>query len=467
MTTVTIKRLQSIEALRDVPAEQLQWLLDNSEERTYQPGENIFQEGEPLEATYVLLEGRVRLYRLQQNEMNELLIQEPDTISGYLPFSRGTIATLNSQALDEVKVLLFSSSKVADLICTHFELTQALVHVMISRVRDYTTLMQQNEKLVSLGKLSAGLAHELNNPATAVVRGAVSLKQHLALEPETFKKIMAITIKPEDVDAVKDKMFALIHKAAHPALSMMQRAEKEEELVDWLDNRSVENSDEVAENFVEFGFSIADLEDFRQFVPDQSISAVFNWINTNLVTERMVTDLEEASKRIAQLVSSIKVFTHMDQGNAKQLTDIRDGIKNTLVILAHKIRKSNVEVVTEYDNELPMINACVGELNQVWTNLIDNALDAMESNGQGKLEIRTELDGDCARICITDNGPGIPPEIRNRIFDPFFTTKEIGKGTGMGLDITDRIIRQHKGSVKVNSEPGHTQFIVSLPIQGN
>jgi signal transduction histidine kinase len=467
MTTVTVDRLCAIQALSDVPAEQLQWLLDNSEERSFEPGELIFQAGDPLTATYIMLEGRARFYRMQQNEMCELMLVEPDHITGYLPFSRGKIASLNSQALDHVKLLVFPIQKITDLICEHFELTQAFVHVMISRVRDFTTLMQQNEKLVSLGKLSAGLAHELNNPATAVVRGAVSLKQHLALEPETFKKIMAVNMRPEHVDVVKDKMFALIQQTDRPSLTLMQRSEKEEELLDWLDEHHIENAPEVAENFVEFGFSIEQLEDFRKYIPDDSISAVFNWMNTNLVTERMVLDIEEASKRIAQLVSSIKTFTHMDQGNDHQLMDIHEGIRNTLTILAHKIRKGNVEVITHYDPDVPHIKASVGELNQVWTNLIDNALDAMDGRQNSKLEIETEKDGDRVRVCITDNGPGIPEEIITRIYDPFFTTKEIGKGTGMGLDITDRIIRQHKGHIRVNSVPGRTQFSVSLPIQAN
>jgi signal transduction histidine kinase len=320
--------------------------------------------------------------------------------------------------------------------------------------------------MMALGKLSAGLSHELNNPAAAVVRGSASLLAHLKLTPETFKKVMTVRMTPEQVDFITSQLFAVLSRTEKPKLTMMQRSSEEDDLLDWMDEYGVDNIQEVAENFVDFGFAVTDLENFKQHIPDDSISAVFNWINTTLVTEKMVIDIEEASRRIADLVGSVKNFTHMDQGHGKQYADIHNGIRNTLTMLQYKIKKANVTVVQNFDTTLPAVNAMIGELNQVWTNLIDNALDAMEANGKGILEIKTGRAKNCVQVCIIDNGPGIPDNIKSRIFDPFFTTKDVGKGTGLGLDVVIRIVKQHQGVIKVNSVPGHTEFIVEFPING-
>jgi len=211
---------------------------------------------------------------------------------------------------------------------------------------------------------------------------------------------------------------------------------------------------------------VADLDDIKGRIPADAISAVLNWINNNLVTEKIVVDIHEASGRISELVGAVKNFTHMDQGHGKQFADIHIGIRNTLTMLQHKIRNGNVRVIENFDAELPEVNALIGELNQVWTNLVDNALDAMGPNNNGQLTITTSRAKECVRVTISDNGPGIPEEVKSRIFDPFFTTKEIGKGTGLGLDVVKRIIKQHKGAVKVDSAPGQTNFIVEFPIDG-
>lgn len=223
---------------------------------------------------------------------------------------------------------------------------------------------------------------------------------------------------------------------------------------------------DMAENFVEFGFTADVLDGIKKHIPSAHIAPILRWINNNFTTERMVADMQDASKRIGDLISSVKNFTHMDRGGDKEVIDIRVGIRNTLVLLNHKIKRANIEVVEDFDESLPPINAMVGELNQVWTNLIDNASDALESQKGAKLIIRTRLDHEFAKVSIIDNGPGIPKDIKSKIFDPFFTTKEIGKGTGLGLDVVTRIVKQHRGSVTVTSEPGHTEFLVCFPING-
>lgn len=464
MTDITVDWLQSVEALHDVPAKELQWLLDNSEDKQLAVGELLLQPGAPFEGTYFLVSGKLRLYNLQNNEINEITVFEEKSIMGYLPFSRGKVASLYGEVIEAMHLVFFPLAKMPQLMQQHFELTQALVHVMTSRVRDYTSLIRQNEKMLALGKLSAGLAHELNNPAAAVVRGADALKQHLKLVPAGFEEIASLCMKAEDVESVRAQLLSVLEQPNHTTLSLLERSEKEEELADWLDAHGIHNSLEMAENFAEFAITVAQLDTLKQHIPDNYLSPIFNWIHRNMITEKLVTDIEAASRRIGQLVGSVKSFTHMDQGQAKQLTDVHSDIRNTMVILGHKLRKGNVQLVEQFDSSLPRINVRIGEMNQVWTNLIDNALDAMEVNNSGILEIKTEKDGDCIRVSVTDNGPGVPESIQDKIFDPFFTTKEVGKGTGLGLDITINIVRQHKGTIRLQSAPGRTTFSVSLPV---
>ena len=466
MQTVTPSSLQAIEMLKDVPLEQLQWLIDNSTQYELSEGEYLFRAGDPMTVTNFILSGRVRLFILQKNDTQEIGEWEAPYISGYLPFSRGLQATVSGKVIEHAQVMAFPKDRSRELISRNFELTQALVQIMTTRVRDFTSLQQQNEKMVALGKLSAGLAHELNNPAAAIVRGSTLLSKHLKFVPESFKDVIAIRMDDNDVDTVLNRLFEILGRKQHPKLTVMERAEKEDAIRDCLDEHHIANSDEIAENYLEYGFTCEDLELLMEHIPEKSLSPIFNWINSKLVAERMVTDIQQASQRISELVNSVKNFTHMDQGRGKEFTDIHSGIESTLTMMNYRVKKGNIEVIEEFDKTLPKIKALVGELNQVWTNLIDNAVDAMQPAGKGQLRIKTKKDGDYAEITFTDNGPGIPDDIKTRIFDPFFTTKGIGKGTGLGLDVVTQIIRQHKGSVKVDSVPGRTSFIVCFPING-
>ncbi len=466
MQTLTVEWLKTVEALKEVPEDQLQWMIDNSRHVSSPQGEYIFKAGDPAVGTYIVLEGKIRLYMKQNNEMRDFSDLEAGSVSGLLPFSRAFVINVYAKVIEESTIMILPKEKFREMVGRHYELTQALVHVMTTRVRDFTSLQQQNEKMMALGKLSAGLAHELNNPAAAIVRGSASLKQHLQLVPEAFKEVIAIRMDDREVDLVNNKLFEVLGRPDKPKMTLMERTGREDEIRDWMDDHQVAQSGEIAENFMEYGFTCDDLRVFKEHIPLKSLSPVFNWINSNLVTERMVQDILESSQRISSLVSSVKNFTHMDQGKGKERTDIHAGIRNTLIMLQHELKKGQVEVTEEFDDRLPPIMALVGELNQVWTNLIDNALDAMEVNGKGRLIIRTEKDQSYAKVSIIDNGPGIPADVQSRIFDPFFTTKDIGKGTGLGLDVVTRIVKQHRGSVRVQSVPGRTEFIVCFPIDG-
>jgi signal transduction histidine kinase len=466
MTTVTPAILKSFDALKNVPDNQLQWLIDNSSDVVLLDGEHLTVSGQPLEGPHFLISGRLLLYMVQNGSRREIATFVPGDITGYLPFSRAIIAPGNSQAVGEVHILSFPTARVRELIKDHFEITQALVHVMSNRVREFTALQQQNEKIMALGKLSAGLTHELNNPASAIVRDSVSLKQHLKMQPETFKSVINIHMDAAQVDGVTGELFRLLAIKDRPRLSLKEKSKREDEIGDWLSDHEVENAYEIAENFVDFGFGTANLDVICSHISPPYCSPVLNWVNNLLVTEKMVDDIQESSRRIADLVKSVKNFTHMDRGSDKQYADIHIGIRNTLTMLGYKIKKGNVTLVEDFDENLPPVNALIGELNQVWTNLIDNALDAMEVNGKGKLTIKTEKDREFVQVFIIDDGPGITNDIKSRIFDPFFTTKEMGKGTGIGLEVVQRIVKQHNGSIRVRSVTGKTEFIVCFPIDG-
>lgn len=466
MKNVTVEWLRAIESLKDVPDDQLQWFVDRGKVLELQAGSSFFKPGDLMPGPFVVLSGKLMLCVPRGQELQEAGVFETGAIGGYLPFSRGKVAIVVTEVVEDLTYLQFPLDQLDEMMRSHFGLTQALVHVMANRIRESTAFEQQNEKMMALGKLSAGLAHELNNPAAAVVRGSNSLLKHLKMVPDAFKQVMSLRLDAADVSYVTDKLFGALAKSEKPVLSMMERSSLEDGLLDWLDEHGVNSPAETAENLVDFGFSVDDLDEIKAHIPADTVSAVFGWINNNLVTEKIVVDIQDASGRIAELVGAVKTFTHMDQGHGKQYADIHNGIRSTLTMLQHKIRNGNIQIIENFDTGLPEVNALIGELNQVWTNLLDNALDAMESNDKSQLTITTGRAKDCVRVTISDNGPGIPDDVRSRIFDPFFTTKQIGKGTGLGLDVVMRIVKQHKGAVKVQSKPGQTDFIVEFPING-
>jgi signal transduction histidine kinase len=466
MIDVTVRDLLLIPALGDVPESQLQWFIDESDHYVLQEGESLGKEGEDITGTHIIVYGHLEFYRTQNNA--KLVVAElvKGAITGTLPFSRAKVNIGSGICREETQIMTFPKAKLRHMIALHYELTQALVIVMTSRVREFTELEQQNEKMMALGKLSAGLAHELNNPASAIVRGAATLKKHLEIEPESFKRLISIRMAAEEIDYVNNKLTVALHSKDRPILTMMQRSDLEDDVTDWLESNDANQCADMAENFVEFGFEVNELDQIRSRISGIDLTPVLTWMNNTITTQRMVTDIQDASKRIADLIGSVKNYTHMDRGRSKEYLDIHTGIRNTLTMLNYKIKKANITLIEDFDQTIPPVNAMVGELNQVWTNLIDNATDALESQPDSKLTIRTRQEMNFVKIFIIDNGPGIPTEIKTRIFDPFFTTKDIGKGTGLGLDVVNRIVKQHNGSITVHSEPSNTEFLVCFPIHG-
>jgi signal transduction histidine kinase len=461
----TLAALQKIEELRDVPLEQLKWLVSQGTCIKVKEGDQLFSPGEPIDKLLIVLEGAFNLKISRNNQFVSIGKFEQNTITGMLPYSRAQAAQAYALALTDSTVLSLEEKHFKEMIKNQHELTTVFVHAMSTRIRQFTKQEQQNDKMMALGKLSAGLAHELNNPSSAVVRSSQELARHLKMTPEGFKDIVRIKMSDEEIDRINEVLFAKM-TAGLQALPLMEKSSIEDELIDWLDDHKINESDELASNFVDYGFTVDDLDAMAEDIPAAHQNPVFSWINQVLTTEKLVNEIEDASKRINDLVSSVKSYTHMDQADEKTPTDIHKGINNTLTMLNHKLK--NVEVIKNYGEVLPQPAILASPINQVWTNLIDNAIDAMEDQSVKQLTITTKKEGEFVNVLLSDTGTGIPKEIQDKIFDPFFTTKAVGKGTGLGLEFVQQIIKaQHNGSVYLDSEPGKTIFTICIPIKAS
>ncbi|MTI23236.1 GHKL domain-containing protein [Fulvivirga sp. RKSG066] len=463
MTTDLLPQLKSIPELKEVPDDQLQWLIENSSCNTYQEGEFLFKKGDSMDNMHIILSGGFVIKLEQNNQFRTMGSFEPKTITGTLPYSRASTAGGYAEAKGASQVVSLSKSYFKTMIHEHEELTTALVHIMSSRIRQFTKLQQQNDKMMALGKLSAGLAHELNNPSAAVVRSARTLQKHLSFLPENFKDVIKIKASDEEVDCVNNILFSRV-KEGIKDISLIEKTECEDAIAEWLEEKGVEDGYEIAENFVDFGFTEDDFKTIEGCLRPVDLLPVIGWLNQVLTTEKLVNEIQDASQRINDLVMSVKGYTHMDQAPEKKPANIHIGINNTLTMLNHKLKKNNIAIEKNFDPNLPEPALFISEMNQVWTNLIDNAIDAMKDSESRTLTIATRKDGSFVNIDIKDTGKGIPDDIMGQIFDPFFTTKPVGEGTGLGLDVVQQIINQHNGSIKVDSKPGETIFKVCLPI---
>lgn len=454
--------LKNNPSFQNVPEDQLHWLVDRSECRDYPAETILYKPGDPTDHFLIVLTGRIRFYLLQQGQQQEISIADAGSLEGVLPFSRMVESLAYWETTDPTTLLSLHREHFRDMIQTQYELTQVLVQEMTTRVREMTRILQQNDKMMALGRMSAGLAHELNNPVSAVVRSSDTLKAHLQNTPERFKAIMALRVTDEMVDRVSALLFSKMNNQTdNKRLSLLERSNLEDTFLDWFDNHQVTDGDDLTESLIDFGFTTDDLDALLVDVAPDNRATVLNWLVNNLVTERLVDDIEEASKRIALLVNAIKSYTHMDRGTGRECVQVHEGIDSTLVLLKHKLKGKNIQVDVAIPDDLPPIDAFASELNQVWTNLIDNAIDAMNDGGQ--LRITGEVDHQFVMIRVIDNGSGIPAASLDHIFDPFFTTKAVGQGTGLGLDIVQGIIRRHNGKIYVHSKPGQTEFKVCLP----
>ena len=458
-----LSRLQAFELFHGINETALQWLINCSRYTYYEEGELMFHPGTPTDYMLVFVQGVCFLELEQNGELRPLGSWQAGDVHGVLPFSRMKEARAYARIVEPCYMLELHRNNFTEMVNQSFELTQALVGVMTNRVRDFTELRLQNDKLMSLGKLSAGLAHELNNPAAAMVRNADELHKRQHQTPERFKAIMTMQITPEQVDQVNEMLTQKMSNIAGIEIPLMERESRKDDICDWLTDHEVADGESIADTLVDFGFEVKGIEKMADIVAGKHLDSLLWWIEGALTLEKLVVEIQESAGRIATLIQAIKSYSHMDRGSAMIPTDIHEGMKSTLIMLKHKLKQKDIRLQKNWDQSVPKILANPGELNQVWTNIIDNAIDAMHQ--KGTLKITTQADNRFVRVDITDSGDGISEENLGKLFDPFFTTKSIGQGTGMGLDIVKKIMDHHKGDVQVESKPGETTFTICLPIQ--
>ena len=462
-----LDQLRAFDIFSEVDDGPLRWLIDSSSYHCLEKGEYFFRSGDKVEHMQVILTGSYLIRREADGRKKDMGIWSAPMVTGTLPFSRMSEASAEGITLEPVTILQLHKENFVEMVNQSYALTQALVAVMTNRVRDFQQMRLMDEKLLALGKMSAGLAHELNNPAAAMIRSGQELHRHLAQTPERFKALVTMRVSEADVDVVNEVLFERMdarREAAGEDLSLVEREARNDDLLDWFEDHEIDNGDEIADTLIDWGFAPEHLDRIAAVVPAKSLAPVLWWVETSLTTESLVDEIQTASTRISELVSSIKSYSHMDSDPSMEFIDVHEGLASTLTMLKFRFRKKGIALKKEWDRNLPFIKALPGELNQVWTNLIANALDALGERNGGRITIRTYTLRNNICIDVEDSGPGVPADLQSRVFEPFFTTKGIGEGTGMGLDIVRRVLERHNGDINLESEPGKTCFRVCFPL---
>lgn len=454
--------LRQIPLFKHLTEEQLK-CIPKGTEVWLNPGETLFQQGTPPEYFYILFEGAVRISRKVDNQELVLATYDTGMFFGELPLLAGTIHLASGQAVRRSHLYCLKEDDFWQMLMICPSLRKVILGYMGNRMQELQMLSQQREKLVSLRTLAAGLAHELNNPASAARRAAGHLREPIQGLQALALRLIEQSFTPAQLKSLLGLQCAAVEHTTTPNwLDPLAQTEQEGELTDWLEDHGVADGWRLAPTLVAAGLNTERLESIGDSVAGDVLSDVVTWLEATLATAGLLNELEQGTARIFQLVKAVKTYSYMDQDPLQEV-DLHEGLDDTLTIFGHKLRKHSVEVRREYDRSLPRIQAHGSELNQVWTNLIDNAIDPLGEGGT--IWVRTSSEKDYIVVEIADNGPGIPPEIQPRIFEPFFTTKEVGAGTGLGLEIACRIVlSQYNGDIRCFSQPGDTRFQVRLPI---
>ena len=464
----TPAQLRELFLFTDLTDDQLAWVVANGDVVSYAEGDTVLAEGEQAECFYVLLSGTLSLVRkVRGDEVEMTRTDQPGVYAGatqfYLEDQVDQVYGASVRAVTACEFLALPATEFAAKFRQWFPMAVHLLQGMFVGIRNADELVAQRERLLALGKLTAGLTHELNNPAAAAVRATETLRERFA--GMRHKLAMLADghfdgLQLHRLTKIQEKFIERM--AAAEQLTPIQVADREDELGEWLEDRDVQGGWDLAPVFVAAGITTSDLDELCNAVDVGFVSPALRWLAYTVETENLLLEVKESTKRISELIGAAKQYSQLDR-TPHQNVDLHDGLDATLVMMSGKIAEG-VQVVKDYDRTLPHVPAYAAELNQVWTNLIDNALHAID--GSGTLTIRTTRDGDQALVEVIDTGPGVPPELKRRVFEPFFTTKGVGQGTGLGLDMSWRIVvNRHGGDLRVVSEPGDTHFQVRLPLR--
>ena len=434
--------------------------MDMAEPLSVRAGDILMKQGDAGDAAYVVIEGEFEIQKQSGQSVIKIDVRNPGDVVGEMALLSRASRTASVIAKTDGETLRIPPEAFEELLTSSSTAALAVLRWVMARLSQNESLLHQQEKMAALGTLSAGLAHELNNPAAAAQRSAAELNRNLVKLQDLTHQIEWMAFQKNQTGWLDAFMQEAVQRFSSPLKhEALEKIDLVDQLQAWLEANEVESAWEYAPAMVSFGWNAEELERLRG-------SALFalsiQWLGIGCLTMGLVSEVQQAAERISQIVHAMKSYTYLDQAPLLEV-DVHEGLENTLVIMQHKLKRG-VTVRREYSPALPRIEAYASELNQVWTNIIDNAVDAM--NGRGEITLKTSAEEDHVIVEIADNGPGIPKDVQSRIFEPFFTTKAPGKGSGLGLHIShDIIVNRHHGQLMVESKPGETKFRVTLPIK--
>jgi signal transduction histidine kinase len=460
----TLEQLRSVDLFDDLSDLELERWVEVAELRQLQPGSAVAEQGQRAPAFRLVLEGALEAFAVDPGGRAEPVGMHPaPTWVGATAVLTGGVSGVRMLAAGEVLLAEVETEAFIELVLAQrpvFDRVMRQVRPVVSRI---TALESNRERLAALGTMAAGLTHELNNPAAAARRAAADLVEALEVLSSTIGHFVESGVERGEAEQLVElQRQALSQCAARTKLDALDAADAEDELTEKLEDLGVPEPWKLSEPLVAAGVDSLWLERVAELAGPATVPAL-RWVGASLSAQQLASELTESTARMSALVAAVKSYAYMDRGELVE-TDVHEGLETTLTVLGHKLKHTEIVLVRNYERTLPKLTVNGGELNQVWTNLLDNAIQALGE--RGTITISTALEGPCVRVDIADDGPGIPDELRERIFEPFFTTKDVGQGTGLGLDTARRIVvERHRGSIDVDSEPGRTVFHVWLPIE--
>ena len=461
---MTLDELRRVPLFAGLSEEDLERLYQMAETVSIPAGELVLQEGDPGDALYVVLDGELEITKRQGGQDILLAVSRAGEFLGEMSLLEQTPRSASVRTSQESRLLVISQAAFQTLLSCSPSAPLRILHTLTSRLRNNESVLMQNEKMAALGTLAAGLAHELNNPAAAIRRSAAQLRDALSEREHLAAELSTLTHDPHQAKTISILQEETAKRTTTPVSSdPLSLSDQEDELQEWLEDHGVEQAWELAPVLISFGWDRDELERLTEDFSTIQLPVVVQWLAASSSVYGLLEEVGKSAEAISEIVKAVKTYSYLDQAPIQEV-DLEESLENTLVILRPKI-KPGISIVRDYADDVPRIEAYGSELNQVWTNIIDNAIDAMR--GQGELVLRTYAkDDDIIVVEITDYGPGIPPEIQPRIFEPFFTTKAPGAGTGLGLHIAYNIVvHKHHGQIQIASKPGETRFRVTLPIR--
>jgi len=457
---MNIQDLRKSPLFQGLSDDELQTLMDNARPVSLRAGEALMKQGEPGDSAFVVLKGEFAIHKQSGQSLIKINVRSPGDVLGEMALLSQAPRSATVTAVTDCETLCISKDAFEKLLSTSSTAALAVLHWVMTRLTQNEALLHQQERMAALGTLSAGLAHELNNPAAAAQRSASELYKTLTKWQGLTHQIEAIAFKNNQTAWLNDLMKEATRRYESPVkVEALEKIDLVDQLQAWLEADGVESAWELAPALVNFGWNVESLEKLKD---NSSRHLAIQWLGVGCAMMSLLSETREATERLSQIVRAVKSYTYLDQAPLLEV-DVHEGLESTLVILQHKL-KHGVTIKREYSVNLPRIEAYASELNQVWTNIMDNAIDAL--NGRGEIILRTYAEDNHVIVEIVDNGPGIPENIRSRIYEPFFTTKPPGKGTGLGLHIShDIVANRHHGQLLVESQVGETRFKVVLPMR--